>query len=215
MDRASATDNDIAVQRSEKRIWTMPIRLHRLSGVAAAALIGASLIAAPIGALAQQSAPAPAQTPAPAPMQMPMTTPAPAAAAPVVPAPGGVHPAKPAAHKAAQVDRIEARIASLHTQLKLTPDQEPQWQAVAQVMRDNAHKIDALVKERAEKSASMNAVDNLTSYQAIADAHAEELKELVPAFQQLYAVLSDAQKKNADQIFNERPRPRRVAKTTG
>jgi hypothetical protein len=48
----------------------------------------------------------------------------------------------------------------------------------------------------------MTAVDNLKTYEAIADAHAEGLQKLVPAFETLYASMSEAQKKNADEVFN-------------
>ncbi|HXQ52889.1 MAG TPA: Spy/CpxP family protein refolding chaperone [Stellaceae bacterium] len=172
----------------------MPIRIDRATCAIAAALFGASLLAAPIGVSAQQASPAQAQS------------------APVMPAPNA---AKHHRGKRAQVDRIEARITSLHAELKLTPAQEPQWQAVAQVMRDNAHKIDAAVHARAEQRGTMSAVDNLSTYSAIVDAHATELHQLVPAFQALYATLSDAQKKNADAVFNQRPRGPRMAKKSG
>jgi periplasmic protein CpxP/Spy len=178
----------------------MTIQFDRLAAAAAAAVLGACLLAAPLSATAQPASPAPAQA-APAP--------AAAAPAPATAAPKATH------RKRAPVDRIEARITSLHTQLKLTADQETQWQAVAQVMRDNAHKLDQLVHARSDKRATMSAVDNLTTYEAIVDAHADGLKQLVPAFQALYATLSDAQKKNADAVFNQTSRTRRAAKKAG
>ena len=59
----------------------------------------------------------------------------------------------------------------------------------------------------------MNAVDDLHSYEAIADAHAAGVKKLMTAFETLYASLSDAQKKNADAVFRHRPHPSRPKKT--
>jgi periplasmic protein CpxP/Spy len=47
--------------------------------------------------------------------------------------------AKPPARKrASRTDRVEARIKQLHDQLKITAAQEPQWNVVAQTMRDDA-----------------------------------------------------------------------------
>jgi Spy/CpxP family protein refolding chaperone len=102
---------------------------------------------------------------------------------------------------------VEAHIKSLHHQLRITAAQEPQWQAVAQAMRDNAKAIGALVEDRVAKTKSMTAIDDLNSYAAIADAHAAGVKSLIPAFEALYATMTDAQKKNADMVFRHRTRP--------
>lgn len=96
---------------------------------------------------------------------------------------------------------VDARIASLHKRLKITAAQEPQWQQVAQVMRDNAAQIEQLVKDRNAKLKTMTAVDNLQTYSDIAQAHADGLKKLVPVFDTLYGSMSDAQKKTADEVF--------------
>jgi hypothetical protein len=56
----------------------------------------------------------------------------------------------------------------------------------------------------------MNAVDNLKSYAAMVDAHADGLKRLVPAMQALYDAMPDAQKKVADAVFSQRPAARRA-----
>ena len=44
----------------------------------------------------------------------------------------------------------------------------------------------------------MNAIDDLRSYAAIAQAHAEDMQRLVPAFETLYGTLTPAQQKDAD-----------------
>ncbi|MGO8920618.1 MAG: Spy/CpxP family protein refolding chaperone [Stellaceae bacterium] len=102
---------------------------------------------------------------------------------------------------AAPADAVEARIKSLHHDLAITPDEEPQWQAVAEVMRDNARTTGALVAQRVADAKTMTAIDDLRSYAAIADAHAAGIKKLAAAFEPLYASLSDAQKKKADEVF--------------
>lgn len=111
---------------------------------------------------------------------------------------------------------VERRIQDLHTRLKITPDQEAQWKQVADVMRQNAAAVEAAIKERAQNAKSMNAMDNLRSYETIAQAHQEGMQRLIPAFQTLYDSMPDAQKKNADEVFRgfaERRQPRRSGRT--
>ena len=120
----------------------------------------------------------------------------------------------PAAKAAPANPHVEARIKSLHKALQITAAQEPQWQAVADLMRDNTKTTRALVEERDAKAKTMNAIDDLRAYEAIVDAHATGVKKLMTAFETLYASLSDAQKKKADALFRHRPPPSRP-KTTG
>lgn len=96
---------------------------------------------------------------------------------------------------------IETRITSLHTRLQITAAQESLWQPVAQIMRDNANTIQALMRARNDSASQMSATDDLRSYGQVADAHAEGIRRLTPAFQALYDSMSDIQKRNADLIF--------------
>jgi len=109
-------------------------------------------------------------------------------------------------------DRVEARIKVLHTKLNITPAQEELWNKVAQAMRDNAKTMEALIKARSEKAGTMTAIDDLKSYGEIADAHADGLKKFIPAFEPLYAGMSDAQKKSADTLFRQHGRTKAKAK---
>ena len=97
-------------------------------------------------------------------------------------------------------DRVEDRIADMHTRLQITPAQEPQWSRVAQVMRDNATQMNALTKTRAER-ADMSAIDDLKSFGEITEAHADGMRKFTPVFATLYNDMSDAQRKNADIAF--------------
>jgi hypothetical protein len=97
---------------------------------------------------------------------------------------------------------VETRIQELHRNLRISSAQEPQWRAFAQVMRDNEHALDMILKERATNITKMNAVDDLRSYEKLAEAHAEGMKKLVPAFEALYKTMSNDQKKNADAVFS-------------
>jgi len=96
---------------------------------------------------------------------------------------------------------VETRIKTLHDKLKITADQDAEWQAVAQTMRENEAEISQLIEARHQDPQSMTAVDDLQSYQKIAQAHADGLKKMSSSFEALYNDMSDDQKKNADQVF--------------
>jgi protein CpxP len=106
-----------------------------------------------------------------------------------------------AADKNAHEDRAELRIKDMHAKLMITQAQEEQWAKVAQAMRDNAKTMDTLTQARADHAKDMTAVDDLKSYGEIADAHADGIKKLTPVFAELYASMSDPQKREADTLF--------------
>lgn len=105
------------------------------------------------------------------------------------------------AHGAAGAVNVENRIKTLHDKLQITSAQEDEWNNVAQTMRDNEGNIHQLIQSRHQNLDSMTAIDDLQSYQQIAQAHADGLQKLTAAFQTLYNDMSDAQKKNADEVF--------------
>ena len=109
---------------------------------------------------------------------------------------------------------VEARIKQLHTQLKITADEESQWNNVADVMRSNEQNLAALVQKRNSSTKGMSAMDNLKSYEDITDAHSDGLKKLVPAFSKLYSAMPDTQKKVADKVFAQRVRAPATASKT-
>jgi hypothetical protein len=117
-----------------------------------------------------------------------------------------------ATSKASKVERVEMRIKELHAKLKITPAQEELWNGVTQAMRDDAKTMEALIKARMEKEGTMTAVDDLKSYSEIAQAHADGLKKFIPAFEPLYASMSDAQKKDADKLFHHQDQKKSRAK---
>jgi periplasmic protein CpxP/Spy len=155
------------------------MRTIRSTYFASVAIVG--LLALPAAALAQN-----AQSAAPA------VPPAPAAASPMSshPVPGQT-----------MAQRVEAHIRELHAQLRITPAETPQWDQFATVMRDNARDMDRAFTQRAEQYPTMTAVQNMQSYEQIAEAHADHLQKLVPAFQNLYNVMPPTQKQLADQLF--------------
>jgi hypothetical protein len=105
--------------------------------------------------------------------------------------------------KPEQADLVEARIKQLHADLHITAAQEAQWSPVAQMMRDNGKAMEDLRKQRVDAK-SMGAVDELKSYAAAIDAHADGVRKFIPLFQSLYDSMSDAQKKTADSVFHSR-----------
>ena len=107
-----------------------------------------------------------------------------------------------AAHRAQKhADFVEQRIEQLHSELKITAQQSQQWDAYAQVMRDNARSTDSAIHDRAQKLQSLNADDAMKSYASLAQLHADNMQKLASAFSTLYASLSDDQKAIADQLF--------------
>ncbi len=103
--------------------------------------------------------------------------------------------------RTSKVDRTEARIKDLHARLKITAAQEELWNKVTQVMRADAKTMDELNQARFEKAKTLTAIEDLKSYSEIAQAHADELKNFIPVFEELYAGMSDDQKKDADTLF--------------
>jgi periplasmic protein CpxP/Spy len=148
------------------------------------ALAVAAVLALPGAALAQSQAPASASPE--------VEKPATASSSPLA--------GHPVAGKTAQ-ERVEQRIKELYSQLRITPAERPQWDQFAQVMRDNARDMDQAWLQRVNHVESMNAVQNMQSYEQIAEQHAQHVQKLVPAFQNVYNVMSEQQKQLADQVF--------------
>ena len=147
-------------------------------------VLAAALLALPASVLAQS-----ATAPAPA---------APREAAGSAPgsAPGGATTDTTGAEA-----RVEARIKELHGKLRITPAQQSQWDQFAQVMRANARDMNSAATQRAQQLSSMNAVQDMQSYEQLAEAHVQRLQKLIPAFEALYNSMSPEQKQAADQSF--------------
>lgn len=161
---------------SNQRFLARPVPSTR--SIAIAALMGATILASPLAA-------ARADGVSHAPMQVAEAT-------------------APPAHAARHMkgETVEQRITSLHTALKITPDEEADWKAVAQAMRDSAAATQKIVAERSEQAPqSVSAVDDLKTYEKFAQAHVDGLKNVTSSFETLYNSMPDAQKKIADQVF--------------
>jgi hypothetical protein len=99
------------------------------------------------------------------------------------------------------VEHTEAQIKQLQDELKITAAQEVLWNNLTQVMRENAKEMDALTKDRAESTKTMNAVEHMKFHSQITEARSNQMKKFIPPFEALYASMSDEQKKSTDTIF--------------
>jgi Spy/CpxP family protein refolding chaperone len=97
---------------------------------------------------------------------------------------------------------VETRIKTLHDELKITPDQEQQWNNVAQTMRSNEATMEPLYEAR-KNTSTMSAIDNLKSHQAMSQAYADSFNKFIAAFEPLYNSMSADQKKWADESFSK------------
>jgi len=107
---------------------------------------------------------------------------------------------------------VEKHIKELHATLKITSAEETQWNEVAATMRDNARELDRAIDKLVASAASATAVDDLNAYADIAQAHANGVKKLASSFNGLYSVMSDSQRKEADEVFSHRKHESKMAK---
>jgi hypothetical protein len=124
---------------------------------------------------------------------------APAASAPMASAPATTAATAPALPKAEEA-KLDAHIKSLHSELKITPAEEPDWQQFAAVMRANADDMNQAFQARATVG-TMTAPQNMQSYAALAQVHADGMQKLSAAFQTLYDTFPASQKAIADAVF--------------
>jgi hypothetical protein len=124
----------------------------------------------------------------------------------MVPLPGRTQaPPAPSATEAQNgtlASQIEAQITELRKRLHITPAQQPQWDAFAQVMRENAARMEQFLRDRPTPQ-KLNAVDSLRAYTALARVHAESMQQLLPAFEALYSAMAADQQRLADQAFHD------------
>lgn len=101
------------------------------------------------------------------------------------------------------LEEVEQHIKQLHDQLGITVAEKPQWDQFAQLMRDNAARMQQASAARAANVATMTAPENMQSYSQLAQLHAANMQKLASAFKSLYNTFPDAQKKVADTVFRE------------
>jgi protein CpxP len=119
-------------------------------------------------------------------------------------------PATP--HRYDPLRSVEGRIAEMKVALKISDAQTPQFERVAQAMRDNAKDMAQFrEQERALRGKPQSAPAILAARQHYDALRAAEAQHLLDAFQPLYQSLSDEQKKTADALLAPHPRRRQHA----
>ena len=101
-------------------------------------------------------------------------------------------------------DHVEGRIAFLKAELKITEAQMPQ-NAFADLLRENARRMSGIRTTMSgifgQDSASVSAPDRLNRMEEMISIMLEAVKGTKAAFVPLYAVLTEEQKKVADQLI--------------
>jgi hypothetical protein len=112
----------------------------------------------------------------------------------------GSHPVMLAQAPAPPAPNVEANIAEFRQRLAITPAQEPQFNALANVMRENARMMPA-----APPPTTLSAVEGLRLAIQYGQQEINSMRRMLPALQALYATLSPAQRQAADQMFRQGP----------
>ena len=99
------------------------------------------------------------------------------------------------------VEHTDTQIKQLQGTLNITEAQQPLWDNLTQVMRENAESMDAINKDRAENTKAMNAVEHMKFHNQVTQAHLDQMNKLIPPFEAFYDSLSDGQKNIVDTTF--------------
>jgi hypothetical protein len=99
------------------------------------------------------------------------------------------------------LDRVEGRLAFIKAELKITDAQTPAWNQLAEVVRAAAkHHNERMrtVLTREEKARTLP--ERLEAHEQLIAARLDEIKQIKTSLNNLYGVLSEDQKKEADDI---------------
>jgi hypothetical protein len=99
-------------------------------------------------------------------------------------------------------EHTEGRIAFLKTELRITDAQTPQWNAFADTLRANAKAHQAMHEQMAKGGMPSSWLERLALQQKAMSTRLDGLKALETAAKPLYAVLTDEQRKLADQLLS-------------
>jgi len=105
-------------------------------------------------------------------------------------------------------EHIEGRVAFLKAELKITEAQMPQWNAFADALRANARRMSEMKATMMQGgmmdqgNAPVSAPERLDRMEKMMTAMLEGLKETKAALTPLYSVLTEEQKKVADQLIH-------------
>ena len=98
-------------------------------------------------------------------------------------------------------DHVEGRIAFLKAELAITDAQLPQWNAFADVLRAGAKGMRESMAKMMQAGMPTTAPARAEAMVQMMTAHLDGMKTMAATGKALYAVLSDAQKKVADDLM--------------
>jgi hypothetical protein len=103
-----------------------------------------------------------------------------------------------------QPRHVEGRIAYLKTELKITDAQSQQWNAFADAVRQSAGAMGTMRQGMMSGGAALPAPEQAEREVKLLSARLDAMKLIAAAETALYAVLSDEQKKSADELLSAR-----------
>jgi hypothetical protein len=98
-------------------------------------------------------------------------------------------------------NHIEGRLAYIKAELKITEPQESLWKAYAAAARDNANAMRAHCSSMMTRGSTVDLPDRLDQHEQLMAAQLDAVRAMNKALKPLYAILSNDQKKTADQLF--------------
>ncbi|WP_298422423.1 Spy/CpxP family protein refolding chaperone [Rhodoblastus sp.] len=108
----------------------------------------------------------------------------------------------------ARQTKVEQRIRDMYATLHITKAQDPEWNAFAQVMLDNAQAMESAVQRKSGDRSKLSAPQIMENYAEISAQHSQNVEKLSAALEVLYAGLSPDQQRTADELFrNYQPKP--------
>ena len=99
-------------------------------------------------------------------------------------------------------EHVEGRLAFLRTELKVTPQQEAQWNAFADAFRAVAKSAKDAMQQMMGGERPSSAAQRLERYERMLSFRLDAVRTVRAAFDPLYAALSDEQKKVADDLVS-------------
>ena len=102
-------------------------------------------------------------------------------------------------------DHVEGRIAFYKAELAITDAQLPQWNAFADVLRGSTKGMRSAMTSMMRTGMPATAPARMDAMVQMMSARLDAMKATLAAAKPLYAVLSDDQKKTADELMAEHP----------
>ncbi len=104
--------------------------------------------------------------------------------------------------------RVEQRLTRLKSELKLTAQQEPLWQAFAERSKAEAGKGIQAMRERMKEDTQVSAPERMAQMQGIMKQRLAAMESVNESFNRLYSALTPEQKSAADKQFSSAGRHR-------